>query len=111
MCSARALVKQSLGVRLKRMSFSVKYKVKIIVKILAVVGPAWHEGCSPNRSWSENLEWKGGESNEEKPITSMQPSPLLSAVLRRVIRGSRRDDLQRSHRHHRVLSSKVPGDA
>ena len=38
----------------------------------------------------------------------MQPAPVLSAVLCRAIRGSRRDDLQRSHRHHRLLSSKFP---
>jgi hypothetical protein len=59
----------------------------------------------------KNSRKKGGESNEKKPITSMQPAPVLNTVLGRAIRESRRDGLQRSYRHHRLLSSKVPGDA
>jgi hypothetical protein len=58
----------------------------------------------------KNLKKKGGESNEKERITSIQPAPVLDAVLGCASRG-RRDDLQGSYRHHQLLSPKVPGDA
>ena len=44
----------------------------------------------------KNLKKKGGESNEKERITSIQPAPVLDAVLGRTSRG-RRDDLQGSY--------------
>jgi hypothetical protein len=61
------------------MPFSVKYKVKIIVKILAVFVRAWHEGCSCNRSGSENLERK--EVSQMKKSLSLLCNLLLSSTL------------------------------
>ena len=68
-------------------------------KTLGKLGSAQRSRVGTARAYEteqevKNLKKKGGESNEKERITSMQPAPVLDAVLGRTIRRGRRDDLQ-----------------
>ena len=76
-------------------------------KTLGKLGSAQRSRVGTARAYEteqevKNLKKKGGESNEKERITSIQPAPVLDAVLGRASRG-RRDDLQGSYRHHRII--------